>query len=101
MAYEIKRNTGVNLASWDINRWSTIAGGFIAAALLTAALIFERLKTGQEMSAINLVFIWALVWFLTNAVRFIDSRSALLRTLLLLPFALLLMGFGVARALEA
>ncbi len=72
-----------------ITRSLTIAGGFAAAAILTAELFVDDQSSFREMSVFNFILVWSMAWFFANAVRFFDTRNELwLRFFGLLPLGL-------------
>ena len=78
-----------------ITRWATIAGGFAAGAIMTAELFVDAPSSFREVAVFDFILVWSLAWFLTNAIRFFDTRNERwLRLFGLLSLGLPLTVFG-------
>ena len=58
-----------------ITRWLIIAGGFAAAAILTAELFVDDQSSFREVTVFNFILVWSMAWFFANAIRFLDTRN--------------------------
>ncbi len=75
-----------------ITRWLTIAGGFAAAAILTAELFVDDPSSFRQVTVFNFILVWSMAWFFANAIRFFDTRNEHWLRL----FGLLTLGLSVA-----
>ncbi len=86
----------------DATRWVTIAGGFIAAAVLTVALFVDDPYSYREIDAFHFIHVWSLAWFFTNVVRWLDTHhEAWLRISGLVFLGALLLVYGAMQGNSA
>ncbi len=80
-------------------KWMTIVAGVVSAVVWTTVVVADHAGSGAGLIdralMFELAFIWAIIWFIANAIRFLEGKR--LAVLSLLPAGVGLVLFGIAQ----